>query len=262
MSILETTASILQLMVARKGGIRISDVIAHLGLPKSTASRVMSQLESYGYLEKDEKQGTFLPGPLIMSASHLVSRQLNLSDHVDMALRGLCERTGYTGYISMLDSQEILVLRVIHGRQALPVVTWPGSRSPAWGTSTGRALLARFSTTQLHDFFASPLVMAQLSGSQQDASALVAAVDRARDAGYATAVNESVADTASVSCAVGDPATGEAVAFCLSFPQTLANVEELQRIATLLKETAIVIARKTGDTLLTHQMSFMPGELP
>ncbi|WP_158780455.1 IclR family transcriptional regulator [Pantoea sp. BAV 3049] len=250
MSILETTASILKLMVSRQGGIRIQDVITHLGMPKSTASRVMSQLESYGYLEKDEQQGTFLPGPLILSASHLVSRQLTLSDHVDVALRGLCDRTGYTGYISMLDSQEILVLRVIHGRYALAVVTWPGSRSPAWGTSTGRALLARFTDTQLHDFFASPQVIAQLSGSKLEASELVAAVARTRDAGYACAINESIAETASVSCAVGDPVTQEAVAFCLSFPQALATPEELQRIATLLKETAMTIARKTGDAPL------------
>ncbi|SFT92493.1 DNA-binding transcriptional regulator, IclR family [Kosakonia arachidis] len=254
MSILETTANILKLMVELQGGIRVSDVITRLGMPKSTASRVMSQLEFWGYLEKDESQGTFLPGPLIMSASHLVSRQITLSDHVDAALRNLCERTGYTGYISMLDNQEILVLRVIHGRQALPVVTWPGSRSPAWGTSTGRALLARFSDTQLHDFFASPLVVSQLSGTQHDVSMLVAAVACTRDAGYATAVNESVADTASVSCAVGDPATHEAVAFCLSFPQHLATPEELQRIATLLKEAALAIAGKTGDTLVTSPL--------
>ncbi len=248
MSILETTAKILTLMVERQSGVRISDVITHLGMPKSTASRVMSQLESYGYLEKDDVHGTFLPGPLIMSASHLVNRQISLSDHVDAALRNLCERTGYTGYISILDNQEILVLRVIHGRQALPIITWPGSRSPAWGTSTGRALLARFSDRQLHDFFASPQVVSQLSGTTQDVSMLAASVARTRDAGYATAVNESVADTASVSCAVGDPTTQEAIAFCLSFPQQLATAEELQRIATLLKEAAITIARKTGDT--------------
>ncbi|HAB5397348.1 TPA_asm: helix-turn-helix domain-containing protein [Salmonella enterica subsp. enterica serovar Mbandaka] len=254
MSILETTANILKLMVDQQGAIRISDVIRHLDMPKSTASRVMSQLESYGYLEKDDVRGTFMPGPLIMSASHLVSRQLTLNDHVDVALRSLCERTGYTGYISILDDQEILVLRVIHGRQALPAITWPGSRSPAWGTSTGRALLARFTDTQLHDFFASPLVISQLTGSQHDISDLVAAVVRSRDAGYATAVNESVADTASVSCAVGDPATHEAVAFCLSFPQQLATPEELQRIATLLKEAAIAIAGKTGDTQVSSSL--------
>jgi DNA-binding IclR family transcriptional regulator len=82
---------------------------------------------------------------------------------------------------------------------------------------------------------------------------LTAAIAVARDAGFATAVNESVAETASVSCAIGDPTTHEAVAFCLSFPQTLAQPEELQRIATLLKETALLIAQKTGDRLVSHQ---------
>ncbi|WLS78524.1 IclR family transcriptional regulator [Erwinia pyri] len=253
MSILETTASILKLMVSLQGGIRISDLTTQLGMPKSTASRVMNQLESYGYVERDESRGVFLPGPLILSASHLVNRQAPLSELVDNALRSLCEQTGYTGYISMLDDQEILVLRVIHGRQALPVVTWPGSRSPAWGTSTGRALLARLTDAQLRTFFTSPQVQAQLSGTDHTIETLLAAVSQTREAGFATAVNESVADTASVSCAVGDPTTHEAVAFCLSFPQTLAQPEELQRIATLLKETALLIAQKTGDVLVTHQ---------
>ncbi|MFH8136227.1 IclR family transcriptional regulator [Pantoea osteomyelitidis] len=254
MSMLETTASILKLMIARQEGIRVNDVINQLGMPKSTASRVMSQLESYGYLEKNEAQGTFLPGPLILSASHLVSRQATLNDYVDAEMHSLCERTGYTGYISMLDNQEILVLRVIHGRHALPVVTWPGSRSPAWGTSTGRVLLARLPEHQLRDFFASPLVVSQLSGTPYSESTLTAAIDKARALGFATAVNESVADTASVSCAVGDPARHEAVAFCLSFPQALATQDELQRIASLLKQTANAIAQKTGDTLVTHPL--------
>lgn len=253
MSILETTASILKLMVSLQSGIRINDVISHLGMPKSTASRVMNQLESYGYVEKDEARGLFLPGPLILSASHLVNRAAPLSELVDNALRSLCEQTGYTGYISMLNNQEILVLRVIHGRQTLPVVTWPGSRSPAWGTSTGRALLARLSEPQLQAFLTSPQVQTQLIGTDHSIEKLTAAIAVARDAGFATAVNESVAETASVSCAIGDPTTHEAVAFCLSFPQTLAQPEELQRIATLLKETALLIAQKTGDRLVSHQ---------
>lgn len=252
MSILETTARILNLLVSLQRGIRISDVIDHLAMPKSTAARVMSQLESFGYLEKDEASGLFMPGPLIAAAAHLSNNQNSLSDLVDGALRTLCERTGYTGYLSILDNQEILVLRVIHGREPLPVVTWPGSRLPAWGTSTGRVLLSRMTSQQLHEFFASPRVISQLNGSPQNEGSLTAAIARARVQGFAWAVNESVAETASISCAVGSPTTQEAVAFCLSFPQSLATPAEIQRISTLLKEAAITIARKTGDTLITH----------
>lgn len=252
MSILETTANIFKLMTDLQRGVRISEVTQHLGIPKSTASRIMSQLESYGYVEKDETSGEFFPGALVLAASHLVSRQLTLSDYVDSALRSLCDRTGYTGYISQLDSDEILVLRVIHGRHPLPVVTWPGSRTPAWGTSTGRALLARLTDAQLQQFFAAPLIVTQLQNDHQHIAALVESIAQTRQTGYAAAVNESVADIASVSCAVGDPSTHEAIAFCLSFPQSLATAEELQRVATLLKETALVIAQKTGDTFITQ----------
>lgn len=249
MSILETTASILKLIVSLQGGVRISDVTAQLGIPKSTASRVMGQLASMGYLEKDETQGTFLPGPLILSASQLVSRPQRLRELVESAVRNLCERTGYTGYISMLDNQEILVLRVIHGRHSLPEVTWPGSRSPAWGTSTGRALLARLSDAELAQFISHPLIVSQLNSCHQQPAGLIETINQIRHTGFATAINESVAETASVSCAVGDPSTREAIAFCLSFPQSLATPAELQRVAGLLKDTALTIARKTGDTI-------------
>ncbi|CAJ0998313.1 HTH-type transcriptional regulator XynR [Sodalis praecaptivus] len=252
MSILETSAQILQLMISLQRGIRVNDVISHLQMPKSTASRVVNQLVQYGYLEKDEAQGNFMPGALLLGAAHIARQQVPLNERVDAALRSLCERTGCTGYISRLDNREILVLRVIHGRHPLPVVTWPGSRSPAWGTSTGRALLARFSDDELDEFFASPHVATQLNGAHQSADGVRRLIQQARQEGYATAINESVADTASVSCAVGDPATHEAVAFCLSLPQSLAHPEEIARLAGLLRDAARLIACKTGDTRVTE----------
>jgi len=89
-------------------------------------------------------------------------------------------------------------------------------------------------------------------GAQQGEMALFSAVTRAKEEGYAWAINETVSDTAAVSCAVGDPASHEAVAFCLSFPQALATPAEIHRVSTLLKQTAMTIARKTGDSWMNY----------
>ncbi|MBT9433446.1 helix-turn-helix domain-containing protein [Candidatus Sodalis endolongispinus] len=254
MSILETSAQILQLMTSLQRGIRVNDFINHIQMPKSTASRVVNQLVQYGYLEKDDAQGHFMPGALLLGAAHIARQQVPLNERVDAALRSLCERTCCTGYISLLDNREILVLRVIHGRHALPMVTWPGSRSPACGTLTGRALLARLSEDEIDEFFASAPVATQLNGVHQSEDSIRRLIQQTRERGYATAINESVTDTASVSCAVGDPATHEAVAFCLSLPQSLAHPEEIVRLAGLLRDAARLIARKTGDMRVTETL--------
>lgn len=241
MSILHSTAAILQLMQRLRRSITTADVIAELGFPKSTASRIMKQLCETGFLEKNTALGTFAPGLMLLEAVWMTQQSTTLAQDVETALRSLSEKTGHTGYISVLDGSDVLVLRVVPGRHALRVLTLPGTRSPAWRTSTGRALLARLDDEQaLHcgdD--------GQLDAMQR--SERIARLQRIREQRWSSAVNEAVSATASVSCAVGNPQSGETVSFCLSCPASLIDETDLGELALLLREKAEMIGRKYGD---------------
>lgn len=247
MSILETTSQILKLLASQNGSIKTTDVITALNMPKSTASRVMKQLLDFGYLEKDSDSEYYFPGSLIVSVSNTINRENTLNECMYKALRRLCEQTGCTGYISVLDNKEILVLRVIHGRHSLPTVTWAGARAPAWGTSTGRVLLSRLQDKELNDYLNDPLIQSQLAGASQTTESILKVIKQSNTAGYSCVVNESIADTASVSCVISDVVTQDNFAFCLSMPSEIADKEMLDQVITLLKKTKVEIARRMGE---------------
>jgi IclR family transcriptional regulator, KDG regulon repressor len=246
MSILQGTADVLRLISRLQRGVTMSDVVEHLGLPKSTASRMLKQLGEYGFLERDPQTLAYKPGLLLLEVAHLVHRTSSLSAHIEAALAELCQATGHTGYLSVLDGRDVLVLRVVPGTHALRLMTNPGTRSPAWATSTGRALLARLDDAALERDFSTNLE-AGSAASPKTFPALLAQIELIRRRHWAVAVDEAVPGVGSVSCAVCDPQTGESAAFCLTFPLGMANAAEIERLAGLLTGQASRIGRTVGD---------------
>lgn len=242
MSILNTTADILKLMSQLKRSITASDLITQLHMPKSTASRVLKQLCEAGFLQRDPESASYQTGLLLIEAAYLAHRVSSLTDDIEQALRSLCQRTGHTGYLSVLDGDEVLVLRVIPGRHALRVITYPGTRSPAWETSTGRALLSRFSDEHLAAHYPTPHTKTSL-----DVTAQLARIHTIRQHRWSHAVDEAVPGTASVSCSVHNPQTKESIAFCLTFPSSMADQQEILLLAQQLYQAAMPIGKKYGD---------------
>ncbi|NMP28920.1 IclR family transcriptional regulator [Rahnella sp. SAP-1] len=246
MSILITTANILRLMSQLERGVTVKDLTEHLAMPKSTAARVLKQLKDSGFVDKNRQSQQYEPGLMFLDASYLVRRHSSLIDVTEKALRELCQQTGHTGYVSIMDKNDVLALRVIPGSHPLQVVTHPGKRSSVWGTSTGRAILSRMTdaqiAAQLRETLEDPAF-----GSTLDFAQLMQRINQVRDRHWSAAINELVSGVASVSCSVKDPGNGECLAFCLSFPAAMADDAEIDRLSTLVCSAAKKIAQIVGD---------------
>ena len=153
MTTLENAAAVLKLFSQQRvmhgqPGIAFSDVVDQLALPKSTVSRLLQSMENQGMLERDPDSRRYRIGALLLAASsHYLS--MPLVDNLAASMAQLCRQTACTGYLSVLEGQEIMVMRMFPGRHFLQVVTPAGYRSPAAETSVGRAILARESDEQV-----------------------------------------------------------------------------------------------------------------
>lgn len=246
MASLESAGVILRLINTLQRQVTVTDLVEQLGMPKSSASRLLKQMADEGFLERDAVTRAYGPALMLLELSRLVRSTTQLFPLLQQALQGLCNTSGHTGYISVLDGLDVLVLYVQSGSHPLRLMTQPGSRSPAWATSTGRALLALDSDAAVRQRFAGglPKVSANAPATVRQ---LIARLDQVREQGYATAVNEALPGVGSVSCAVSDPATRERLAFCLSFPSATANASGIQALARNLVTEARGIGRLVGD---------------
>jgi DNA-binding IclR family transcriptional regulator len=246
MSILESAASVLQLLTRLRRPATVSDVVQQLGLPKSSASRLLRQMAEQGLLERDARTPAYRPSLMLLELAHVTRASTSLLDGIGDALGALCAATGHTGYVSMLDGQDVVVLRVNSGVHPLRVVTYAGHRMGASGTSTGRALLARETDDALRQLFAAGIAPA--SGTAPiSVDDLLRRVADVRTRGWELALDESLPGIGSVGCAVGDSSSGETMAFCLTFPASLGNPTETARLGALLRERASRLGRMMGD---------------
>jgi len=248
MASLESAGVILRLINSLKRQVTVTDLVEHLSMPKSSASRLLKQMAEEGFLERDAITRAFGPALLMLELSRLVRSTTQLFPLLQQALQGLSSKSGHTGYISVLDKLDVLVLFVQSGSHPLRLMTYPGHRSPAWAASTGRALLALESDDAVRERFAAglPPISANAPANVQE---LIARLDQVRGQRYASALNESIPGVGSVSCTVSDPATRERLAFCLSFPSADADASSIQALAQDLMTEASGIGRLVGDPL-------------
>lgn len=246
MASLASAGVILRLINQLKRQVTVTDLVDHLAMPKSSASRLLRQMADEGLLERDPVSRAFGPALIILELSRLVRSTTQLFPLLQKALEGLCLRSGHTGYISMLDGTDVLVLFVQAGSHPLQLMTYPGHRGPAWATSTGRALLALESDDEVRRRFTAALP-AISPNAPTDVEALLARLAEVRRQRYALAQNESIPGVASVSCAVTDPATRERLALCLSLPSADADATGIQALALDLMTGASGIGRLVGD---------------
>jgi DNA-binding IclR family transcriptional regulator len=251
MASLESAGVILRLINSLKRQVTVTDLVDHLAMPKSSASRLLRQMEDEGFLERDAQTRAFGPALMILELSRLVRATTQLFPLLQQALQGLCAASGHTGYISVLDGTEVVVLFVQSGSHPLRLMTYPGHRSPAWATSTGRALLALESEAEVRERFAGDLP-AVSANAPADVDALLVRLAEVRGQSYADALNEAIAGVGSVSCAVSDPGTHERLAFCLSFPSAHADAAGIEALAADLVAEAQKVGRLVGDPQWTR----------
>ncbi|EFE98211.1 IclR family transcriptional regulator [Serratia odorifera] len=250
MTTLENAAAVLKLfsrqhMTHGQPGISFSDVVQQLALPKSTVSRLLQTMENQGMLERDAQNRMYKIGRLLLTvSSHYLSTPM-----VDNAAAGMVQLSGLTsctGYISMLDGSEIVVMRVFPGRHFLQVVTPVGSRSPAAETSVGRALLAREDDAQVAERFAAGYRVAS-PNAPQTLAALLQKLAQIRQQGWSLARNETLQGISSLATTVTNKHRSETVGLCLSFPTQSVEQPFAAEVLLELMTVSRQLAEKLGD---------------
>ena len=245
MSILSSAVDVLRCFSSTRHDVTVTDLVTLLGMPKSNASRLLRAMRDEGLLETVGESKRYRPSLLLNQVGHLYRFAASLIDRADAVVGNISDRIGHTGYVSVRRGTDIVAVTAHPRRHALRVVTSIGDRIPAFASSTGRALLARLPDDDVRALYPAP----------RDMDDLLARLARVRDEGFAESRDEAVRGVRALSVAVGDPATGDEVALCLSFPA--ATVEPAERIAIIrsLGEGAAEIAA------LTHDKRFHPLNL-
>lgn len=150
MSSLTNALAILSSFKQSAPELGVTELASRLALPKSSVSRLMSELESGGFLERTPDR-RYRPGVELLRIGSLYKLGLPPVDRIDAELKTLLSRYPASGYIAINRGIDTVVLRMREGTSAIRFIVPEGSIVPAFSVGIGKAILARLSDGELED---------------------------------------------------------------------------------------------------------------
>jgi DNA-binding IclR family transcriptional regulator len=137
--VLDRVFRILDLL--ERGEAALPQIAPALALHKSTAHRLLTILETRGFVERNGA-GKYRIGPRVIELGLAALAKLDLYEVAGPHLRALADATGETAHLAILRNGEIVSLMTADGRQTLRAPGAIGDRKPAYCTAIGKAMLA------------------------------------------------------------------------------------------------------------------------
>lgn len=250
MSILDGVQRVLSLYAEGAAELSFTDVAQRLSLPKSSASRLLNQMQHYGMLDQDSATRRYRPGALLAQAVRAGMAATPLDEACRKVLTRLSDDSGLTAYLSTLNQRETVVLQRLNGSHPVQVLAPPGSRRAASGTAMGRALLSRLTQAEFDALYGVDLAQAlPMEGKDCPATVgeLAQRVAQIRADRCGVAIDQAMPGIGAVAAAVRDPANGELRGLCLSFVSFQADAARVATLRESLMQQVAALGRELND---------------
>lgn len=245
----ERAIDILQTFTADKPGLGVGEISRRVGLPKSTVFRLLTTMESRGFITQDVDTNLYQLGLELIPLANSVYIYNDLRQVARPYLQNLVDTLEETTLLSVLVDGEIINLDQVEFTGRLVVRAGrAGHRTPFHATSAGKAIAAFLSESELDILLASPL-QAYTPATITDAEMFRSKLARVRTRGYATSFEEYEEGLHAISANIRNH-RGKVVA-CLSIsgPSYRLSRSHIRKISPLVIQTADQISRGLGHTL-------------
>jgi DNA-binding IclR family transcriptional regulator len=192
----------------------------------SSLSRLLRRMRDVGLLGEVEQGRGYRLGAVLHELAVVVNPELSLRARASAAVRCLCDRLGYTGYVSEL--RGIDVVGVVHhlGHNPLQVGVALGGRLAADACATGRAMLALMSDDEVRALLGGEVSRATPQ-SPANFDELLQRLAVVRRQGWSESRDEAGKGVGALAVAVRDSDTAERLSLCMTYP--LAVLEKGER---------------------------------
>lgn len=164
-------------------GRTVSELSAATGLSRAAVRRLLITLEQLGYAQHDGTVYRLTTRILRLGFSYLSST--SLTSLAIPVLEQLTSRIHESCSVSVLDGDQIVYVARSASNRVMAVDLSVGSRLPAFCTSMGRVLLAGLPPDALRAFVKTASLKRMTPKTLTTQSALLKAIETARDQGYA-----------------------------------------------------------------------------
>lgn len=254
-SVLERANKLLTAIAARDGDLSVVQVAREVGLPKATASRLISTLESMGLLRRTAA-GTLALGIRLFELGIIASSVQILTEIGAPYLQELFEQTKQTIHLGVPHNFDVIYMAKISGHRRPYLPSRTGGRLPAHCTAIGKVLLAYRDPIELELELREARLARYTHRTIVDSPRLIKELKMVRTNGVAYEFEESAPGVCCIAAPVFGSNPAEAIA-SISVAGYIGSFEP-NRVAPLITN----IASKFGQSMLAAEDSVPTSVLP
>jgi IclR family transcriptional regulator, acetate operon repressor len=229
----DRSADLLVRVLESEEPVALTDLASAAGLPKSTASRLVSALERRGLIEQDGERGRLRPGPAILRVAERSMLERNLVELARPSLDALSEACGETINLAVPAHHGVEHVAQVDSRHFLGAGQWLG-RSVGYEHSANGKVFAAFGRA--------PVPAAAGSAGATPNRELKAVI---RD-GFATSIDELEVGLSAMAAPVRGERGEVIAALSISGPTLRMTEDRIRELQPILISEAGTLSRRLG----------------
>jgi IclR family transcriptional regulator, acetate operon repressor len=206
--------------------VALTDLASAAGLPKSTASRLVSALERRGLIEQDGERGRLRPGPAILRVAERSMLERSIVELARPALDALADASGETINLAVPGPEGVEHIAQVDSRHFLGAGQWLG-RLVGYEQSANGKVFAAFGRAPAGE-----------TGTRE--------LDAVRSIGFGKSIDELEVGLSAMAAPVRG-ARGEVIAaLSVSGPTLRMTPARIDELAPILMREAAALSRRLG----------------
>lgn len=227
------------------GPVGVTETARRLGMPKSSAARIVAALVRRGFLRQEEPSGKYALSNIYYSFTSALSERNLLIPRAVPVMEKVFRVLRETIHLNVADGLERVCVHVLESPQQLKAVMPVGQRSPLYCGGSSKAILAFSDEETVERVFARPF--RKFTGDTiTGKKAMREEIHRIRERGYAVSHGERVEGITSVSVPVFHPGGQLAASLTVSVPTARHTESLMGKILRELSAASAGITRGMG----------------
>ena len=227
-------------------GQSLSELAREVGLPNSTAHRLLTTLQNERYVRFDSDRSTWMIGVQAFQVGSAFIRSRDMISIARPIMRRLMNATGETVNLGILDRCEVIYLAQVETKKMMRAIAGPGGRAYIHASGIGKALLAFSPEATVEKIFncwdPRPLTARTITSE----SALRRDLETIRARGYAFDDEETAIGMRCAASVIFNEHAEPVAGVSVSGPAARINAAKLRQLGSLVMQAAADITHELG----------------
>jgi len=221
--------------------VALSELASATGIPKSTASRLLSALERRGLIQQDGERGRLRPGPTILRVAERSMLERSIVELAQPSLEALASASGETINLALPGRDGVEHVAQIESRHFLGAGQWVGRAVEYHCSANGKVFMA-FGLGSAEGRSLTRHTPWTITTVRE----LRTELETVRRQGFATAVDELEAGLAAMAAPVRGAGGDVVAALSISGPTLRMNGERIRELEPILIGEARTLSGRLG----------------